>query len=45
MAKLTLIDQESVENLSVDRMLKNLAQWIEEAVKHLSRRNTEISMD
>ena len=26
-------------------MLKNLAQWVEEAVEHLSRRNIEISMD
>ena len=26
-------------------MLKNLAQWIKEAVENLSRRNPEISMD
>ena len=38
-----------IENLLrsywADRELKNLARWIEEAVKNLSRRNPEISMD
>ena len=38
-----------IENLSksyqADRMLRNLARWIEEAVENLSRRNPQISMD
>ena len=36
------MDQESVENLSAKQ---KVAQWIEEVVENLSRRNLEISMD
>ena len=40
--KNTSMDQESVENLSAKQ---KVAQWIEEVVENLSRRNLEISMD
>ena len=36
------MDQEAVKNLLARQ---KVAQWIEEAVEHLSRRNPEISMD
>ena len=40
--KNTLMDREVVENLSARQ---KVAQWIKEAIEHLSRRNLETSMD
>ena len=40
--KNTLMDREAVENLSAKQ---KIAQWIKEAVEHLSRQSLESSMD
>ena len=40
--KNTSMDQEAVENLSARQ---EVARWIKEVIEHLSRRNSETSMD
>ena len=41
----TLMDRESVKNLSAGQRAQNFARWIKEAIEILSRRNPESSMD